>query len=526
MYDELYYREKIADRILLRSDCESNSFRQIIEYSKCREDIKYFINNHCWTYDPRLVSTNLPEWIPFDLWPRQCELIDFIENCLNSREDGIVPKSRDIGHTWLTGAYALHKWLFVNNFKTTFASRKCEYVDRLGDPASIFERIRMLIKFLPTWFLPTGFNYTKHDNYMRLINPVNGSVIRGEGGDEIGRGDRSTIMFLDEAAFFEHAERIEAATSANTDVRIWGSTSNGNGTLFSRKRLMVPPERIFTFHWSDDPRKSPEWAAKKKADVGEVIFASEYDINDSASVEGICIPAMWVQSCVDFGKRFDVTKSNRGIAGLDVGVSKDKSVFVARFGNVVLDPVSWGETDTTETAYKALDKAQELGVAILNFDSVGVGAGVDATLKRAQRRGLTVAGINVGVAPSETTVWPDGQTSKEKFFNRKAELWFLLRERIKHTHEFMLWVDKLGGREHPISDLLALPSGSKDAQILAYQISLPKYNRNENGKIQMERKAALALRGIKSPDHAEALVLTFEESNVLDVLKRAFGLQS
>ena len=44
---------------------------------------------------------------------------------------------------------------------------------------------------------------------------------------------------------------------------------------------------------------------------------------------------------------------------------------------------------------------------------------------------------------------------------------------------------------------------------LASQLSTPKIERTGSGKIMIESKAKLAARGIKSPDRADAFVLTF-----------------
>ena len=58
------------------------------------------------------------------------------------------------------------------------------------------------------------------------------------------------------------------------------------------------PDQIFRFHWTDDPRKnSREWEAKTRSNMEPWAFASEYDIDYSASVEGVFIPAAWVASC-------------------------------------------------------------------------------------------------------------------------------------------------------------------------------------------------------------------------------------
>jgi phage terminase large subunit len=146
--------------------------------------------------------------------------------------------------------------------------------------------------------LPKGFNAGQHDNYMRLVNPETGAVISGEGGEDMGRGGRSSLYVVDEAAFVPNAETVEKALSGNTDCVIWVSSVNGMGNLFARKRhSILKPHQIFRLHWRDDPRKTEEWAAAKQASFSDpTTWASEYDIDYSASVEGICIPAKWVES--------------------------------------------------------------------------------------------------------------------------------------------------------------------------------------------------------------------------------------
>jgi hypothetical protein len=185
------------------------------------------------------------------------------------------------------------------------------------------------------------------------------------------------------------------------------------------------------------------------------VEASEREIDYTASVEGICIPAKWVESAKRIADLLDkagtpLEPGTVGIAGLDVGAGKGKSVYVSRFGPVVTVPIAWGNPDITETALNALEHAREdkLGmlpnglprsVARLRFDEVGVGKGVLSTLTKFAGRGKgpQAVAINVGVQPS-ATVWPDGKTSLERFGNLKAELWFLCRERFKATHEMVL----------------------------------------------------------------------------------------
>lgn len=520
-----------------------------MELGICAQDALYWLRWYGWTYDPRnpLESPPLPANMPFDLCTRQIEMWKWFDYILSKRQDGCVKKSRGIGFTWEAGAYAWHKWRFVPGFKTAFASRTATEVDQIGNPDTIIEKIRMLYKALPKWMLPQGFSSNLHDKQRLIVNPENGNVIRGEGGDEIGRGGRSTLFFLDEAAKLEHADRVDAATSANATVRIWGSTINphNENNLFARKYSSFPADRVFRFHYSEHPIWTEERINNKKADVSPEIWASEFEIDDSYTVEDITIPGAWVQACIKLSdlcaKRYaeEIEKGEgnarkyllearaHGTGGGDVGGGKAQSVVIGRFGAVVARPNAWTDPDTIDTALKMLDYCSDLRLSprpsdtflprirYLRYDSVAIGQGVSATMKRNPRPGLVVTGVNTGEPASETK-WPDGEYAHEKFFNAKAEGWWTLRERCKRSWEMVQHIlGNDGGIYHVPDDCLALPNDPNDVHLqrLIIQMSQVKWNRRENGKIQIESKDSLKRRQIPSPDYADALVLTCTGSN-------------
>jgi hypothetical protein len=107
-----------------------------------------FINDWGMTTDPRKKISVFP----FLLWPEQREFIDWVKVRFDAKEDGLVEKTRDAGVTWLCVAFAVHMWLFQGNAKIGFGSRKETLVDRIGDPDSIFEKIRFFIRGLPVEF--------------------------------------------------------------------------------------------------------------------------------------------------------------------------------------------------------------------------------------------------------------------------------------------------------------------------------------------------------------------------------------
>ena len=129
---------------------------------------------------------------------------------IESKDDGVLEKARDTGASYMGVIISTHHWLFKPGFKTSVGSRKEKYVDQLGNPDSLLEKSRMILRSLPKWQLPTGYVESVHATSMRFRNPDNGNTITGEVGDEIGRGGRSSWYFLDEAAFIERAEKVEA----------------------------------------------------------------------------------------------------------------------------------------------------------------------------------------------------------------------------------------------------------------------------------------------------------------------------
>jgi phage terminase large subunit len=117
-----------------------------------------------------------------------------------------------------------------------------------------------------------------------------GSSITGEAGDNIGRGGRSSIYFIDEAAHVEHGERIDASLASNTDCRIDCSSVSGMTNSFARRRH-GGKVLVFTFHWRDDPRKDDAWYARQKEQLDPVTLAAEIDIDYRGSAEGTLIPS-------------------------------------------------------------------------------------------------------------------------------------------------------------------------------------------------------------------------------------------
>jgi phage terminase large subunit len=194
-----------------------------------RDHPESFVADWCCVQEPRNAAAGLPTTVPFVLWPRQRELVLWLLERWRRGENGIVAKSRDSGVTWLTTALACTLCLFHPGVVVGVASRKVEYVD--GSPKSLLAKARFFLLHLPREFLGS-FDPEKNAPFMRILFPATGSAITGEGGGQIGRGDRTSMTIVDEASFLEDPDSVDAALSQTTRSRIDVSTPNGRTGSF------------------------------------------------------------------------------------------------------------------------------------------------------------------------------------------------------------------------------------------------------------------------------------------------------
>lgn len=495
-------------------------------------DCTRFINDCCVTYDPRNPSRGLPAKMPFIPFPRQVELVDFILSSMRDEESGMIEKSRDMGATWICSAISVWLWIFSPGSSVGWGSRKEQLVDRLGDPDSIFEKIRMIIRHLPWYVVPEGFTEKNNSHYMKCVNPDNGSTITGEAGDNIGRGGRKSIYFVDEAAHLDRPELIEAALGDNTNCQIDISSVCGEGTVFHRKRLSGAVG-VFVMDWRDHPAKNDEWYDKRREQAEAKgllhLFAQEVDRDYSAAVEGIFIPSEWVKACIDAHVKLGIQPVGSRRVGLDIAdEGADKNAMVDSYGGLVSHIDQWAEGDTGVTAIKGWNYCVENEINELIYDSIGVGSGVKAKTNELQKMpenqhlSINVRGFNAGgkvAYPDEEYI--EGRLNKDMFAGIKAQAWWIIRD---HFHSTYLAITK--GEEIPFDKIISIPSDLPYREELVSELSRPKIEYDSAGRVVVESKKKMKKRGINSPNIADALVMCYApdpEPDYDDLMQLAIG---
>ncbi len=528
-------KQEIHRRFHLISKIKTSPRAQALAKLAYADDPVQWVRDFCITYDPRAGDPKLMPFVPF---PRQEEYVQFLWYCYKNKRNGLVEKARDMGATWLSCAFSVWLWLFHPNSAIGWGSRKESLIDRLGDPSSIFEKMRMILDNLPDFMLPPGFTAKEDTPFMRLINPENGSVIIGEGGDNMGRGGRTGIYFKDESAHYERAEFIEAALGDNTDVQIDISSVNGSNNVFYRKRAAgvewtpgceIPANRtaVFIMDWRAHPNKDQKWyeARREKADHEGLltIFSQEVDRDYAGSVDRLIINPLWVNAAVDAHIKLKFEANGLKFAGQDVAdEGGDKNALAIRHGSVLLYVEDWGEGDTGETAQRGISKCREMGVSEYYYDAIGVGSGVKGETNRMQREGQIPKGLRVFpwfgsgevLEPEENLISGDDQSPKnEDFFaNLKAQAWWMLSIRFHKTFKAVTH-----GAQYDPSELISLDSNMEKLDQLKRELSQVQRKTNMNGKLIVDKKPD----GARSPNLADSVVMCYcptREVSILDVL--------
>lgn len=153
----------------------------------------------------------------------------------------------------------------------------------------------------------------------------------------------------------------------------------------------------------------------------------------------------------------------------------DRTCIVRRQGRVAFNLESYSKKDTMEIVgicHNILITEKPIKMFV---DIGGLGAGIVDRLHELGHRNV-VAGINAGSSP----------LNAKFYYNKRAEMWGLLRD----------W-------------LLDEPCQLPDSDSLHADISGIRYKIDSNSRLVMEQKAEMKKRGIRSPDSADALCLTF-----------------
>lgn len=530
------YADVFRDRMRLLAKLDSNPAMVTDFKAHYRLHPADFVQDWGVTIDPRVAGVpGRTPLMPFILMPKQLEWFDWMEERWLTQTPGCTEKSRDCGLSWLATTWSVSKCLFWGNINIGFGSAKEDKVDRSGDPDCLFYKMRLFIKYIPRCFR-NGWDTKRNSQHMRLSFPGTDSSIVGEAGDNIGRGGRTAATIIDESAHLERPKLVDASLAATTDCRIDISSVNGTANSFA-ERVHGGKIPVFTFHWRDDPRKGPVWAEKKQAEVDPIVWAAEYELNYSASVDGVIIPQTHVQAALDLDKLLGLTASGQRSGALDISdLGKDKCALAGRYGFLLENIVSWRgngiiqgrEWGVPDTVRKAVVLCDEWGLTRLLYDADGLGATARDPLREANEARAEARIATIPYAPfrgSAGVVDPEkvfpGTTRKaiDYFENFKAQSWWWLRQLFANSYKAYLCF-KATGKLPPDFDetkIIVLRDGTPEIRKLCMELSQPTWVPSKTGKVCVDKMPD----DTASPNLADAVMMAWAPRRLSVVVKQS-----
>lgn len=221
---------------------------------------------------------------------------------------------------------------------------------------------------------------------------------------------------------------------------------------------------------------SPQWVEDRRRDFGEgsPIWVSKVEGEfPDVSDEYLISPTL-----IEYCNGVDLPGLELGRYGADIArMGADKTVVYRNRGGQIRLTDSWGKHDTMQTAGRLINILRQHGNNIkkmpMNIDIIGVGAGVFDRLREQRYNVAPFQGSQRAVDPT-------------KFKNRRAEVWWRFREMMENGE----------------IDL------DPNDEVLATQLQSVKWGIDSSGKVWLESKDDIRDRGLPSPDHADAAVLS------------------
>ncbi|WP_051013707.1 hypothetical protein [Pararhodospirillum photometricum] len=323
----------------------------------------------------------------------------------------------------------------------------------------------------------------------RTARPDNPDALQGfhAGGPAGGEGRGALMFVIEEAsgvpdAVFEVAEGALSGPGAR--LLMVGNPTRNTGFFARSHKQDRSAYTALHFCCADSPLVDPGYrpGLVRKYGEGSNIVRVRADGVFPRQDDDVLIALEWAEAAL--GRTAEGGGHERRL-GLDVArFGDDRTVFVLRAGPAVEALEVTTGRDTMAVAgqarrLSALWRAQRVFV-----DEIGVGAGV---VDRLREEGVPVVGVNVATAAPERVV------GEERGALLRDHLWLCLRAWLRDSQPGFAGLPR---------DL---------AQDLAGELVCPRYGFEGSGRLKLESKEALKRRGVRSPDLADALALTFYE---------------
>lgn len=274
---------------------------------------------------------------------------------------------------------------------------------------------------------------------------------------------------------------------------------------------------IIKLNWQDNPlfpdvlKQEMEYD-KENLSRAEYLHIWEGHYNDT--VEGSIISVDWFDAAIDAHKKLGFKGAGAIVAAFDPSdEGGDSKGYAVRHGSVVLDAQELDKGDVNAGCDWACDLAMEHKADKFQWDGDGLGAGLARQVNEYfNGRKVEVDMFKGSEKPENPTAkYKDGKQNDQTFKNKRAQMWWALRDRFKNTYDAVV-----NGKYVDPDDMISLSSDIKDIDQLRAEVCRIPKKPNNNGLIQIMSKPDMLKMGISSPNIGDALMMTMSMKESVD----------
>ena len=465
------------------------------------------------------IRTKTGEILPLELNRAQAHVHDLVED--QKRRTGkvraIVVKGRQQGiSTYIEGR-------FYQRVTHSFGVQAFILTHSLDATNNLFKMVQRYHENCPQIVRPS----VNINNSKELIfgNLDSGYKIGTAENKAVGRSQTIQFFHGSEVAYWanaaDHAKGILQAVpgTANTEI-FFESTANGVGNYFHQQWQLAESGQsefipIFVpWYWQNEYRRDIDednpfapnddelalldvyeftfdqlaWRRLKIVELsvggidGVKAFMSEYPNSPTEAFQTTGEDSFITPEVVMPCRKSICQPYGQLIVGVDPArFGDDRTSIIRRKGRLSYNLQSYAKKDTMEVAGLVHRIIQEEHPFKVCIDIGGLGAGVYDRLLELGHKEIII-GVNSGSSP----------LNAERYTNKRGEMWGLMKE----------W-------------LLDLPCQIPDNDSLHADLCGTRYKFDSKTRLILERKEDMKKRGIRSPDCADALALTFACPNPL-----------
>ncbi len=297
------------------------------------------------------------------------------------------------------------------------------------------------------------------------------------------------LIIVDEASGVNDPVYIPlegALTQKDNKVILIGNMTKNKGYFYDSHFHTKIAKNWCKLHW--DSRKSsnvskeyPHYMAEKygeESNVFRIRVMGEPPTDDEMTF----IPLSWAVQCI--GVEYEEDPMLPLYLSADVArYGEDKSIILPRRNLTIYPWETHSKMSTAELGGHILADFREMEADGIAVDEIGVGAGTIDWLKKIPEARKFVFGVSVSNSSSD----------KKRWYRLRDELWWRVREKCQ-----------AGMYSFPCSNKAEEDMSNE----LCNELSSLHYEFNNNGAYVLESKKSAKLRGVMSPNIADALAIS------------------